>query len=190
MGSEMCIRDRTKQDEQKPSVSIKAGDTTKGPSIDFATKEEGEGNNKKTVGTGSITGLEYRKASDTTNDYGTGANIGRAATEGAVKEIYDKLSNVEGNINTLNDKGLTFVGNSGDAKVKKLGDTVNIKGEGTVVDTNNKFESAKGNINVVANESGVELQLAANLKNMKSFETENDKAVSYTHLTLPTTERV
>ena len=172
----------TKQDEQKPSVSIKAGDTTKGPSIDFATKEEGEGNNKKTVGTGSITGLEYRKASDTTNDYGTGANIGRAATEGAVKEIYDKLSNVEGNINTLNDKGLTFVGNSGDAKVKKLGDTVNIKGEGTVVDTNNKFESAKGNINVVANDSGVELQLAANLKNMKSFETENDKDGNSTKL--------
>ena len=172
----------TKQGEQNPFVSIKAGDTTKGPSIDFATKEEGQGNDKKTVGTGSITGLEYRKASDTNNNYGTGANIGRAATEGAVKEIYDKLSNVEGNINTLNDKGLTFVGNSGDAKVKKLGDTVNIKGEGTVVDTNNKFESAKGNINVKANDDGVELQLAANLKNMKSFETENDKDGNNTKL--------
>ena len=165
----------TKQGEQKPSVSIKAGDTTNGPSIDFATTSA----DNKTVGTGSITGLEYRKASDKTNDYGTGKNIGRAATEGAVKEVYDKLSTVEGNIKTLNDKGLKFAGNSGTTKENKLGDTVNIKGEGT--ETNN-FESAKGNINVVANDSGVELKLSANLKNMKSFETEKDKDGNSTKL--------
>ena len=163
----------TEQGEQKPSVSIKAGDTTKGPSIDFATTNA----DNKTVGTGSITGLEYRKASDKTNDYGTGKNIGRAATEGAVKEVYDKLSTVEGNIKTLNDKGLKFAGNSGKTKENKLGDTVNIKGEGTEA---NNFESAKGNINVVAkenenNESNVEFQLSANLKNMKSFEAKDDK---------------
>ena len=171
----------TKHGEQNPSVSIKAGDTTNGPSIDFATTSA----DNKTVGTGSITGLEYRKASDKTNDYGTGKNIGRAATEGAVKEVYDKLSTVEGNIKTLNDKGLKFAGNSGTTtKENKLGDTVNIKGEGT--ETNN-FESAKGNINVVAkenknNESNVELQLSANLKNMKSFETEKDKDGNSTKL--------
>ena len=166
----------TKQGETNPSVSIKAGDTTNGPSIDFATTSA----DNKTVGTGSITGLEYRKASDKTNDYGTGKNIGRAATEGAVKEVYDKLSTVEGNIKTLNDKGLKFAGNSGTTtKENKLGDTVNIKGEGTEA---NNFESAKGNINVVANDSGVELKLAANLKNMKSFETEKDKDGNSTKL--------
>ncbi|WP_288862255.1 YadA-like family protein, partial [uncultured Sneathia sp.] len=165
----------TKQGEQKPSVSIKAGDTTNGPSIDFATTNA----DNKTVGTGSITGLKDRKASDTTNNYGIGANIGRAATEGAVKEVYDKLSTVEGNIKTLNGKGLTFTGNSGKTKENKLGDTVNIKGEGTEA---NNFESAKGNINVVANDSGVELKLAANLKNMKSFETEKDKDGNSTKL--------
>lgn len=41
----------TKKDETNPSVSIKAGDTTNGPSIDFATSAD-----KK--GTGSITGLK------------------------------------------------------------------------------------------------------------------------------------
>ncbi|WP_392445895.1 hypothetical protein ACF3OF_03045 [Sneathia vaginalis] len=129
----------TKQGEQNPFVSIKAGDTTNGPSIDFETKEEGQGTDKKTVGTGSITGLKDRKASDTTNNYGIGANIGRATTEGAVKEVYDKLSTVEGNINTLNGKGLIFAGNSGKTKENKLGETVNIKGAGTVA---NNFKSA------------------------------------------------
>ena len=47
----------TKKDGTTPDISIKAGNNGKGPSVDFATKEEGNGENKKTVGTGSISGL-------------------------------------------------------------------------------------------------------------------------------------
>ncbi|MBE3030365.1 YadA-like family protein, partial [Sneathia sp. DSM 16631] len=151
----------TKKDATKPSVSIKAGDTTNGPSINFETKEEGQGTDKKTVGTGSITGL---KDLDDKSDGHMAANK---------NYVDEKVKTITGDIDKLKGKVLKFTGNTGEAK--EVNDNVNIKGEGTVVDANNKFESAKGNINVKASESDVELQLAANLKNMKSFEAKDDK---------------
>ena len=144
----------TKQGGQNPSVSIKAGDTTNGPSIDFATTSA----DNKTVGTGSITGL---KDLDDKSDGHMAANK---------NYVDEKVKTITGDIEKLKNKGLKFAGNTGETK--ELNDKVNIKGEGT--ETNN-FESAKGNINVVANDSGVELKLAANLKNMKSFEAKDDK---------------
>ena len=144
----------TKQGEQKPSVSVKAGDTTNGPSIDFATTNA----DNKTVGTGSITGL---KDLDDKSDGHMAANK---------NYVDEKVKTITGDIEKLKNKGLKFAGNTGETK--ELNDKVNIKGEGTEA---NNFESAKGNINVVANDSGVELQLSANLKNMKSFEAKDDK---------------
>ncbi|WP_308556849.1 YadA-like family protein, partial [uncultured Sneathia sp.] len=144
----------TKQGEQKPSVSIKAGDTTNGPSIDFATTST----DNKTVGTGSIKGLK---------DLDNNSDGHMAANKNYVDE---KVKTITGDIEKLKNKGLKFAGNTGETK--ELNDKVNIKGEGTEA---NNFESAKGNINVVANDSEVELKLAANLKNMKSFEAKDDK---------------
>ncbi|WP_277287645.1 YadA-like family protein [Sneathia sanguinegens] len=46
---------------------------------------------KEDYGIGTINYLKDRRASKDT-DYGTGTNIGRAATEGAVKEVYDKIN--------------------------------------------------------------------------------------------------
>ncbi|WP_311677942.1 YadA-like family protein, partial [Sneathia vaginalis] len=91
--------------------------------------------------------------------------------------VDEKVKTITGDIEKLKNKGLKFAGNTGETK--ELNDKVNIKGEGTEA---NNFESAKGNINVVANDSGVELKLAANLKNMKSFETEKDKDGNSTKL--------
>ncbi|WP_277284047.1 YadA-like family protein [Sneathia sanguinegens] len=144
----------TKQGGQNPSVSIKAGDTTNGPSIDFATTSA----DNKTVGTGSITGLK---------DLDNNSDGHMAANKNYVDE---KVKTITGDIEKLKNKGLKFAGNTGETK--ELNDKVNIKGEGTEA---NNFESAKGNINVVAKESNVELQLSANLKNMKSFEAKDDK---------------
>ena len=152
----------TKQGEQNPSVSIKES------SINFGTKEEGQDNNKKIVGTGSITGLK---------DLDDNSDGHMAANKNYVDE---KVKTITGDIDKLKGKVLKFTGNTGEAK--ELNDNVNIKGEGTIVDDNNKFESAKGNINVKASGSDVELQLAANLKNMKSFETEKDKDGNSTKL--------
>ncbi|MDK9580794.1 YadA-like family protein, partial [Sneathia sanguinegens] len=144
----------TKQGGQNPSVSIKAGDTTNGPSIDFATTSA----DNKTVGTGSITGLK---------DLDDNSDGHMAANKNYVDE---KVKTITGDIEKLKNKGLKFAGNTGETN--ELNDKVNIKGEGTEA---NNFESAKGNINVVAKESNVELQLSANLKNMKSFEAKDDK---------------
>jgi|GEM_PF-3073887 len=155
----------TKQGEQDPSVSIKSGDTKNGPSIDFATKEEVQGNDKKTVGTGSITGL---KDLDDKSDGHMAANK---------NYVDEKVKTITGDIDKLKKKGLKFAGNTGETN--ELNDKVNIKGEGAI---DNNFESAAGNINVVANASGVELKLSANLKNMKSFKTENDKDGNSTKL--------
>lgn len=51
---------------------------------------------KDNVGTGGkITGLTNRNALDNKNDYGIGENLGRAATEGAVKELSDRVKQAD-----------------------------------------------------------------------------------------------
>ena len=148
----------TKQGEQKPSVSVKAGDTTNGPSIDFATTNA----DKKTVGTGSITGL---KDLDDKSDGHMAANK---------NYVDEKVKTITGDIDKLKNKGLKFAGNTGETN--ELNDKVNIKGEGTKDnDNDNDFVSAAGNINVKAEKDSLNLQLSANLKNMKSFEAKDDK---------------
>ncbi|MGC7589893.1 ESPR-type extended signal peptide-containing protein [Bisgaard Taxon 46] len=51
---------------------------------------------KDNLGTGGkITGLTNRNALDNKNDYGIGENLGRAATEGAVKELSDRVKQAD-----------------------------------------------------------------------------------------------
>lgn len=71
-------------DTSKPDIALKVKDSKS--SIDFAKD-------------GAINNLEDRKASDIPKDndkYGEGNNVGRAATEGAVKELYDKIKDTVG----------------------------------------------------------------------------------------------
>lgn len=71
-------------DTSKPDIALKVKDSKS--SIDFAKD-------------GAINNLEDRKASDIPKDndkYGEGNNVGSAATEGAVKELYDKIKDTVG----------------------------------------------------------------------------------------------
>ncbi|WP_345790040.1 YadA-like family protein [Spirabiliibacterium mucosae] len=57
---------------------------------------------KTTVEAGKVMGLDDRKPGDTNiTDYGTGANATRAATEGAVKAVDDKVTTNTGDISKL-----------------------------------------------------------------------------------------
>lgn len=77
---------------------------------------------------GAITGLENRIA--TNGDYGTGNNVGRAATEGAVKDLSDKLSKSDSEINSL--------------KNGESGPVVYTDAQGEpIVKVNNKYYKAK-----------------------------------------------
>ncbi|EEX49902.1 YadA-like family protein [Pasteurella dagmatis] len=64
-----------------------------GDSKPFLTIGEDTDNTDKPT-TGKITGLTARDLSS--NGYGVGDNVGRAATEGAVKDLYDKVKSNEG----------------------------------------------------------------------------------------------
>ena len=183
----------TKQGETNPSVSIKAGDTTNGPSIDFATKEEVQGNDKKTVGTGSITGLK---------DLDDKSDGHMAANKNYVDKKFDDVANkvvninkqVNQNINDIkqNSKDIKSLGeqiktveklskapikfgtNSGYVD-KKLGDAIKIKGTGTVTKKYDE-EYNSNNIATKTDEKGnIVIGISKELKDMKSFETEQDK---------------
>lgn len=67
--------------------------TKKGETTPFLTIGEDTENTDKPT-TGKITGLTARDLSS--NGYGVGDNVGRAATEGAVKDLYDKVKSNEG----------------------------------------------------------------------------------------------
>ena len=174
----------TKQgdDEQHPSVSMKAGDNTNGPSIDFAIKEEGQGNDKKTVGTGSITGLK---------DLGADSDGHMAANKNYVDKKFDDVANKVVNINNqvrknsellkkqiktvgkLSRTPIKFGTNSGYVD-KKLGDAIKIKGTGTVKKYDEEYNS--NNIATKTDKKGnIVIGISKELKDMKSFETEQDK---------------
>ena len=130
----------------------------------------------------SITGLTERKVSG--SDYG---EKGRAATEGAVKEVYDKL-------NTLN-QGLTFKANKGQTK-KEIGKILGVLGGATlkekliedrasIIDPKAKssdngkedFDMNYNSKNVatrVGEDNNIHIGVSKELKNMRSFETEKD----------------
>uniref|UniRef100_UPI0025930B00 hypothetical protein n=1 Tax=uncultured Sneathia sp. TaxID=278067 RepID=UPI0025930B00 len=83
---------------------------------------------KEDYGIGTINYLKDRRSSKD-GDYGTGTNIGRAATEGAVKEVNDAIKTVENNISKKADKtdlsgyantGLSNITEEGKKAVKKL----------------------------------------------------------------------
>ncbi|WP_375168550.1 YadA-like family protein [Sneathia vaginalis] len=130
----------------------------------------------------SITGLTERKVSG--SDYG---EKGRAATEGAVKEVYDKL-------NTLN-QGLTFKANKGQTK-KEIGKILGVLGGATlkekliedrssIIDPKAKssdngkedFDTNYNSKNVatrVGEDNNIHIGVSKELKDMRSFETEKD----------------
>ena len=106
----------TKKDGTTPDISIKAGNNGKGPSVDFATKEEGNGENKKTVGTGSISGLaDLTKDSDghmAANKNYVDEQVKNAnnkvtekvtEVEKKVKQNAEKITTIENSIKTQND---------------------------------------------------------------------------------------
>ncbi|TEW28036.1 hypothetical protein E2R48_09290 [Histophilus somni] len=78
--------------------------------------------------------------------------------------------------------GLRFKGNQGDDVVRKISDTLTIKGEenattgSSATDKFNSTTTAAGNIKVEANtaKNGLEIKLSDTLKNMKAFETKED----------------
>ena len=130
----------------------------------------------------SITGLTERKVSSL--DYG---EKGRAATEGAVKEVYDKLQ-------TLN-QGLTFKANKGQTK-KEIGKILGVLGGATlkekftedrssIIDPKAKssdngkedFDMNYNSKNVatrVGEDNNIHIGVSKELKDMRSFETEKD----------------
>ncbi|THA21261.1 hypothetical protein E5361_07005 [Histophilus somni] len=119
-----------------------------GPSIAFAAKGGSDGSSAK-EGTGTIKYLKDRTVTNSKTDYGTGDNKGNAATEGAVKELYDS--------------GLKFAGNDNVEVAKKIGETLSIKGEGTVGAT------AADNIVVRAKDNGLEIGLTKNIGNIDTI---------------------
>ncbi|WP_249960958.1 YadA-like family protein [Histophilus somni] len=74
--------------------------------------------------------------------------------------------------------GLRFKGNQGDDVVRKISDTLIIKGEEETQNgqTTSSFSSAAGNIKVETNtaKDGLEIKLSDTLKNMKAFETKEE----------------
>ena len=138
----------------KPGVTINGGNGTNG-SINFA--KDGD------KGTGSITGLKDPDGSDKT-----------AVT--TVNYVTNAINNAT---NSLTDKGLNFEGNDGNAVTKKLGETLSIKGEGTVIGS-----TATNNIKVskdtTGKSTGLVVGLAEKLTGMTGFETkeEDGKKVS------------
>ncbi|MBE2989691.1 YadA-like family protein, partial [Sneathia sp. DSM 16630] len=177
----------TKKDATKPSISIKES------SINFATKEEVQGNDKKTVGTGSIIGLK---------DLDDNSDGHMAANKNYVDKKFDDVANkvvninkqVNQNINDIkqNSKDIKSLGeqiktveklskapikfgtNSGYVD-KKLGDAIKIKGTGTVTKKYDE-EYNSNNIATKTDEKGnIVIGISKELKDMKSFETEQDK---------------
>ena len=138
----------------KPGVTINGGNGKDG-SINFA--KDGD------KGTGSITGLKDPDGSDKT-----------AVT--TVNYVTNAINNAT---NSLTDKGLNFEGNDGNAVTKKLGETLSIKGEGTVTGS-----TATNNIKVskdtTGKSTGLVVGLAEKLTGMTGFETkeEDGKKVS------------
>ncbi|WP_311678267.1 hypothetical protein, partial [Sneathia vaginalis] len=94
---------------------------------------------RENYGIGTINYLKDRRASKD-NDYGTGTNIGRAATEGAVKEVNDAIKTVENNISKKADKtDLSGYANTGlsnitDAGKKVIKGLINVSKDTTVTD--------------------------------------------------------
>ncbi|WP_249960688.1 YadA-like family protein [Histophilus somni] len=137
-----------------------------GPSIAFAAKG---GSNGSKEGTGTIKYLKDRTVKNTQsmNDkdkYGEGDNKGNAATEGAVKELYDS--------------GLKFAGNDEQDVHKRLGDKLAIVGQGLTKEEVDTFKGTDDNIAVTAKpnsgndaNSKLEISLSESLKDMNSFET-------------------
>ncbi|THA20668.1 hypothetical protein E5361_10025, partial [Histophilus somni] len=78
--------------------------------------------------------------------------------------------------------GLRFKGNQGDDVVRKISDTLTIKGEenattgSSATDKFNSTTTAAGNIKVETNtaKDGLEIKLSDTLKNMKAFETKEE----------------
>ena len=138
----------------KPGVTINGGNGTDG-SINFAK----DGNK----GTGSITGIKDPDGSDKT----------------AVTTVNYVTSVINNATSSLTDKGLNFEGNDGNAVTKKLGETLSIKGEGTVTRS-----TATNNIKVskdtTGKSTGLVVGLAEKLTGMTGFETkeEDGKKVS------------
>uniref|UniRef100_UPI0023FA0A91 YadA C-terminal domain-containing protein n=1 Tax=Sneathia sanguinegens TaxID=40543 RepID=UPI0023FA0A91 len=177
----------TKKDATKPSISIKES------SINFETKEEGQDNNKKTVGTGSITGLKDlddnsdghmaanknyvdKKFDDVANKV---VNINKQVNQNIngikqnskdIKSLGEKIKTVE----KLSKSPIKFGTNSGYVD-KKLGDAIKIKGTGTVTKKYDE-EYNSNNIATKTDEKGnIVIGISKELKDMKSFETEQDK---------------
>ena len=138
----------------KPGVTINGGNGKDG-SINFA--KDGD------KGTGSITGLKDPDGSDKT-----------AVT--TVNYVTNAINNAT---NSLTDKGLNFEGNDGNAVTKKLGETLSIKGEGTVTG-NTATNNIKVSKDTTGKSTGLVVGLAEKLTGMTGFETkeEDGKKVS------------
>ena len=148
------------KDGKDGSIGIKGADGTdaisingKDGSIVFAKDKDGKG-------TGSITGLKdpERNTDGTLKDPTSAANSG--FVDKTVNDAIDKLI----------DKGMTFAGNDGDNVSRKLGETLTIKGEGTV-----NGSTAANNIKVTGDkdDGSLTIGLAEKLTNMISFETKD-----------------
>ena len=138
----------------KPGVTINGGNGKDG-SINFA--KDGD------KGTGSITGLKDPDGSDKT-----------AVT--TVNYVTNAINNAT---NSLTDKGLNFEGNDGNAVTKKLGETLSIKGEGTVTGST-ATNNIKVSKDITGKSTGLVVGLAEKLTGMTGFETkeEDGKKVS------------
>lgn len=88
---------------------------------------------------GEITGL-----TNTTTKGESFAKVGRAATEEQLKEVQDNVTTKINNLSTeLTDKGMNFVGNSGETVHKNLGETLAVKGSGNKADDQYSSENIK-----------------------------------------------
>ena len=130
-------------------TTVTAADTVKAGTVTMGKQAGGAGGANGNF----VTGLDNKSW----NADNPQAVSGRAATEGQLKSVNDKVNTNVTNIN----KGLNFNGDSGATINKKLGDTVTIKGSATADLTDN-------NIGVVSDGSTLNVKLAKTLTGLDS----------------------
>ncbi len=138
----------TKKDSNTPDISIKAGDDNNGPSINFVTKEEVNGTDKKTVGTGKISGL-----ADLTKDSDGHMAANKNYVDEQVKKANNKVTEVEKKV-TQNTEKITAIENSiktQNDNITKIQNDVNTNKTNIQNNTNNINTNKRNITNNTAN---------------------------------------
>ncbi|NBI12885.1 hypothetical protein GVX81_04515 [[Haemophilus] felis] len=155
--------------------------------LEIVTGTDGNnGDNKIVIGKdgtdanakGVITGLSNRNVGDLAdlgNDtYGKDANAGRAATEGAVRDLAEKL-------NEKSDAGLDFIGSNPQATAvkRKLGEQLTVTGEGANLPADGATAADNIRVDTDNTNKALVIKLAkaiTNIDSIKSVEPTNGKS--------------